>query len=117
MRVIDQLSELWLFVYVATLLAGATGATIFPLLYAFMVRWWETPMGRYMMYKGVVLAMSLDLVAARLFIPSLPIWTSFAVLGAIAIMVWWYTILFLLTYYRGRNKRREDRQRKKAEHV
>jgi Na+/proline symporter len=117
MRTIDQLSAFLKVLYIIILFGAAIGATIFPVLYAFMVRWWETPMGKYMMYKGIVLAMALDFICVRVFLPRTPVWVSFVLLTTIAVMVWWYLILFVLTYLKGRNEKakREDRQQEMKE--
>jgi hypothetical protein len=114
MRIVDQLGVFWRYWYLIALFAAATGATTFPLLYSFMVRWWENPLGRYMMYKGIVLAVALDWVTLRIFFPETPIWVSVLLLTSITVMVWWYTILFLITWYKGRRARREDRRVRKA---
>jgi hypothetical protein len=110
MRAIDQLGMWWRIAYVVFLFGAAVGATIFPFTYGILARWWETPMGRYMMYKGAVLAMALDLICLRVFFPKMPAWISVLLLGMIFIMIWWYMILFIMTYLRGRRKRREDRR-------
>jgi len=112
MRVLDQLSAFWRNWYLIALFAAAVGATMFPFLYSFMVRWWENPLGRYMMYKGIVLALALDWVTLRIFFPRIPAWVSVLLLTSITVMVWWYTILFLIMWYKGRKKRREDRKKK-----
>jgi hypothetical protein len=114
MRTVDQLSVFWRYWYLIALFAAAVGATTFPLLYSFMVRWWENPLGRYMMYKGIVLAVALDWVTLRIFFPGIAVWVSVLLLTSITVMVWWYTILFLITWYKGRRARREDRHVRKA---
>jgi hypothetical protein len=118
MRLADQLGG-WAIVYFIALLAAALGATLFPLCYSFMVRWWENPMGKYMMYKGIVLALALDFIVIRLFFPKAPPQVGLVLMILIAVMVWWYFILFVITYVKGKKKRdearaqrREDRQKK-----
>lgn len=112
MRTIDRLSDFWLVLYFVITIGAAIGATLFPTAYAALSRWWETPLGRYMMYKGVVLAVSLDFVVLRIFVRDLPLWVIFVILTLICVMVWWYTILFISSWMKARKKRkrREDRQ-------
>jgi hypothetical protein len=116
MRLAEQLGS-WAIVYFIALLSASLGATLFPFCYAFMVRWWETAMGRYMMYKGIVLALALDFVVIRIFFPSIPAWVSLLLMIAIAVMVWWYFILFVITYVKGKKAREEARTRRREDRV
>jgi Na+/proline symporter len=112
MRTIDQLSIFWKVMYLIGLFGAALGASIFPALYGGTVRWWETPMGRYMMYKGIVLGLTLDYIVIRVFLPHTPAWVGVLFLDLICVMVWWYTILFIRTYFKGRRKKRQEKKEK-----
>jgi hypothetical protein len=109
MRVVDQLSGWLLFLYLFLVVGTALPATIFPILYGFLVRWYETSWGKYLFFMGVTVGLSLDLSVSRLFLPPYPAWVSIVIFTLIFIMVWWCLILFSVTYWRGRKKRKAAR--------
>jgi hypothetical protein len=111
MRVVDQLSGWQLILYLFLIGGTALPATLFPILYGSLVRWWETAMGKFLFYMGITVALSLDLSASRLFLPRYPIWVSVLVFAMIFIMVWWCLILFVKTWWRGYKKRKLNKQR------
>jgi hypothetical protein len=110
MRIIDMLHGWQLAVYLVLIVGCAVPSTLFVVLYGTLLPWWESRMGQFMFYMGVVIALSLDLGAVRLFWQSPP-WLSFVVFIMVFIMVWWMLILFIVTYLKGKRKRLEDHKK------